>query len=512
MEHEMLAATKIEIDNLLASMPGHVYWLNSDNVYEGCNDNQARSFGLSSRHNITGKRNCDLIMDSQICEIIDKNNLAVIKEGKIQILEERAILHDGIERIYLSHKLPIFDQEQKVIGLLGISLDISEHKKYENDLKIGLEQTNLSLEHIVSNMPNHVYWKNAEGVYLGCNNRQAQTIGFRSGDEVIGKTDFDLPWGREAALVCRENDIRIMEAGASEEIVESAIINGKEQFFLSQKTCLKDSQGKVVGILGISVDITKQKETEKKLVEAKEIAEAANKLKSEFVQNMEHDIRTPFVGILGMTGILNDRETDPDKKEIIKAISACTQELLEYSCGILDFSQIEGGALPVISKKFNLIKLINSIEAIETPAAKMKKLDFTIECDDAMPKSLIGDEYRLKRILLNLLSNAIKFTEKGFVRLSIKWLKKDGRNVALRFIVEDSGIGIEQQKLNIIYERFSRLTPSNKGLYRGQGLGLRIVKQFVEDMDGDIEIRSVLAEGSCFTCAFHFKIPIIEED
>jgi len=378
-------------------------------------------------------------------------------------------------------------------------------------LKEKKTQIDLPLEQIISNMPGHVYWKNKEGVYLGCNNRQAQTIGFRFGHEVIGKTDMDLSWGYEAATACRENDIRIMETGRSEEVLEVAYIDGKEKVFLSQKTPLKNKQGEAVGILGISIDITEQKETEKKLVAAKEAAESANKLKSEFVRNMEHDIRTPFVGILGMTKILDERETDPDKKQMISDISVCAQELLDYSCSILDFSEIEGGYFPISPKKFNVIDLVNSVAAIEIPAAKTKRLDFTVEYDPAMPKVLIGDDYRLKRILINLLSNAIKFTPKGFVRLEIKCLKNEGRKLILRFIVEDSGIGIEKQKLHTIYEKFSRLTPSNQGIHKGQGLGLRIVKQFVEDMDGDIEINSDLGKGTCFTCTFYFKVPIFEE-
>jgi two-component system aerobic respiration control sensor histidine kinase ArcB len=370
------------------------------------------------------------------------------------------------------------------------------------------------MENIIAAMPCWVFWKDSNFVYLGCNDLTARSLKLPSRTCIVGMTDYDFGWSQEVVDAYRKIDEEIVKTGKPQlNFEEEVSFEGSYTFnLLVNKMPIFDDNNRVIGIVGVSVDITEQKRTEKALIAAKEAAELANKLKSEFVLNMEHDIRTPFVGILGMTKILEEFESDPVKKQIITDISSCTQELLDYSCSILDFSEIEDGQRPVLSKQINFKKLMNSVSAIEIPVAKTKCLDFSIKADSNIPNILMGDEYRLKRILINLLSNAIKFTHNGFVRLLVTCLKRADRDIILSFVVEDSGIGIDKTKIDTIYEKFTRLTPSNQGVYKGSGLGLRIVKQFVEDMDGDIEIESVLGEGTRFACTFSFKLPVYAEE
>ena len=247
------------------------------------------------------------------------------------------------------------------------------------------------------------------------------------------------------------------------------------------------------------------------LLKAKSSAEAANTLKIEFIHNMEHDIRTPFSGIYGMAQLLLENETDLMKRDFLQDIVNCAKELLEYSTGILDFSLIESDSLPIVSKKFSINKLLEGLVAMETPPAKVKDLEFTAHCDSNVPDVVMGDRYRLQRILINLVSNAIKFTNQGCVRLSVKLGKIMGpRHIVLCFIIEDTGIGIPKDKQDVIFERFSRLLPSNQRQYKGQGLGLRLVRQFVDEMDGDIELKSAAGKGTTFTCSFTFKLPLVD--
>jgi two-component system, OmpR family, aerobic respiration control sensor histidine kinase ArcB len=504
----------INTKQLITNFPGHLYWLNRQNIYQGCNEQQAKAFGLSSRHKIIGKKNSDLqCLTPEIIEIWDNNNEIVMQKSQMTVFEEPSILKDGCVGMVLSQKIPILDDKGIVIGILGVSLDLSIWKKKELQLQKRIEETDLPLEHIVSHLPGHVYWKNELGVYMGCNNRQAKTLGFINGSEVIGKTDFDLSWGKtlDMAAAYRENDIRIMKNGETSVVEEVALINGKKTVFLSQKTPLKNKEGRIVGILGISFDISRQKKLEKKLVKAKESAEFANQLKSEFVRNMEHDIRTPFSGILGMTKLLEEQEKDPIKLQIIADISCCAQELLTYCCSILDFSKVESGSLPIASRSFYLKDLLESVLKMELPAAKNKNLCITAHLNPAIPSQIIGDDYRLKRILINLLSNAIKFTNHGKICLkinpSIRGLAKTNKRVILKFSIEDTGIGIAKERLKQLCEKFNRLTPSNLGVYKGQGLGLKIVKQFVQEMGGKINVASAPGKGSTFYCFIPFKVP-----
>ena len=372
------------------------------------------------------------------------------------------------------------------------------------------------LENIIALMPGHVYWIDTNGTYLGCNDQQARSAGLTTRKEVIGKRNKDLPWNFHADASPEAIDLinlEIIRTGQPQTIEESAILqDGSHATFLSSKAPLRDEEGSIIGLLGISIDISKQKEAEEKLRKAKDQAEASNRAKSEFVRNMEHDIRTPFNGIWGMANYLAEKETDPKKKELLKDIANCAKELLEYCNDVLDFSKVESCSLPIVSKSFSIPSLVDSVISLETPPAKAKKLKIHAEIDPNVPYVVKGDRYRLQRVLINLLSNAIKFTNDGFVKLIIKVGKDiDKRNIIVRFIVEDSGIGIPEDKQEFIYEKFTRIMPANQGYYKGQGLGLRIVKQFVEEMGGDIDVKSKQLVGSAFYCTLPFRLPLVDD-
>ncbi len=404
----------------------------------------------------------------------------------------------------------LLDQYHHIIG--------GHHEK-----EMSIEQ---SIEHIVNYhhdiinyMPGNVYWLDRNGITVGCNKNVLDMFKFKTHAEFKGLTFEDMgrinKWSFEATQAFKYDTLGVISTGKPKLNIEEPPIphhDGRVIYFLTSRVPLFNQAGLVIGVVGVSIDITERKQMELALLKAKSEAEEANKLKIEFIHNMEHDIRTPFSGIYGIAQILLDQETDEQKKDFLNDIVNCAKELLEYSTGILDFSMVESGLLPIVAKKFNLRKLIDALVAMEKPPAKIKQLTFSASCDEDVPAVIIGDRYRLQRILINLVSNAIKFTEQGYVRISIKLAKRiDARNVILCFIIEDSGIGIPQDKQSIIFERFSRLIPSNQRLYRGQGLGLRLVRQFVGEMDGDIDIKSIPNQGTTFACTFSFKLPLIED-
>jgi two-component system aerobic respiration control sensor histidine kinase ArcB len=250
---------------------------------------------------------------------------------------------------------------------------------------------------------------------------------------------------------------------------------------------------------------------EHELRQAKALAEQANVIKTEFMRNMEHDIRTPFNGVLAMASCLRDLETDVTKKECLSNIADSAQELLDYCNSLLDFSKIAAGMLAVLNKKFDFKKLIYAIIKIELPAAICKKLELKITYADNIPNILVGDYYRLQRILINLISNAIKFTAIGHIQLHVSLLKQNEKSVLLRIIVADTGVGIAPEHHEYIFEKFSRLNLSNKGTYKGLGLGLRIVKQFMQEMGGEIDLLSSIGEGTRFICTIPFELPLTND-
>ncbi|MBU1629332.1 MAG: hypothetical protein KKH06_04560, partial [Gammaproteobacteria bacterium] len=167
------------------------------------------------------------------------------------------------------------------------------------------------------------------------------------------------------------------------------------------------------------------------------------------------------------------------------------------------------GKFPLLEKPFSVRQLVENLQFLEEPAAQAKGLNLTMDYPHALPDILIGDEFRMYRILINLVSNAIKFTEKGSVELRVREIKKDlnKKEILLRFIVKDTGIGIPQDKQEIIFEMFSKLTPSNTGRYQGFGLGLKLVKEFVKDLGGTIKVESAPSKGAIFICTIPFRLP-----
>jgi PAS domain S-box-containing protein len=289
--------------------------------------------------------------------------------------------------------------------------------------------------------------------------------------------------------------------------------DGEVRWIIDRGFPIYDETGACCGVTGVAIDITKEKQAEEALRLAKEEAEKATKLKSEFIRNMEHDVRTPFNGIWGLASYLWEHEPEGEKKELLGDITQSAKELLDYCNGILDFSRIEHGSLPVIEKKFDTKTFMENIIAVETPAAKVKKLELLLDYPSNIPSYVMGDQYRLQRILINLVSNAIKFTKTGYVKLGVKLAKQQSeRIVLLAFSVEDTGIGIPQEKQDFIYEKFAKVNPSNEGIYRGSGLGLRIVKQFIEELNGEIDLESEIKKGSKFICTIPFKLPLVTEE
>ncbi len=404
-------------------------------------------------------------------------------------------------------------------------------EKYQYILGNYVSNKSLTIESIVANivkyyesiincMPGNVYWLDKSGIALGCNANVLTMFGLRSLEEFKGLSFEDMgrigQWTKQAEQSFKNDSLEVVKTGHAKLNIEEPPIphnDGRLIHFLTSRVPLYDQTGNISGIVGISIDITDLKNAQASLKEAKEQAETANQLKTEFIRNMEHDIRTPFAGIWSLAHMLCEQEDDPGKQGLLRVIANSAKTLLDYCNSILDFSKLEAGNSPLLEKKFNLPQLVDEATSIELPAIKAKQLQFQLEYDSTLPKVLIGDPYRLKRILINLLSNAIKFTNEGYIKLRVKLLKNitPRRSVIIRLIIEDSGIGMEKEKQNLIYEKFVRLTSSNQGMYRGLGLGLKVVKQFMDEMGGDIELDSVVNRGTMFMCTLPFKLPLVED-
>jgi two-component system aerobic respiration control sensor histidine kinase ArcB len=364
------------------------------------------------------------------------------------------------------------------------------------------------LDHLLTKMPDHVhfYWKNKAGIYLGCNDAQAKSLGLNNGREVVGKTDFDLPWDKELAKRFWENDLEVLTTGQPKSVEESTLINGEPAVVISLKTPMKDKRGKTSGILGISLDVTAQKRIEKNLIQAKEALEVANEAKQEFLQNMRHDIRTPLSGIVGCAEIIKATAHDPKIKEYAEHLVDSSQALTNLLNEVLELIQVGSQHRPLLKQKFNLAQLIERIISLNQARAAQKNLSLICHYDTNIPPFLIGDSLRLERILLELVTNALNFTQEGKVAVSAKLVRRYHREVILEITVADTGIGIPQEKQSEVFTRFKRLSPAYRGIHpSGAGLGLSIIKQLMDDVDGELYFESMDGKGSTFTCILPLK-------
>ncbi len=235
--------------------------------------------------------------------------------------------------------------------------------------------------------------------------------------------------------------------------------------------------------------------------EARQLAEqaqVANKAKSEFLANMSHELRTPMNAIIGFTSVLLSEELDEQHRQYMKTIDNSARNLLTLINDILDFSKIEAGRLDVENIPFHTPQLLEEISSEMRPLAFNKNIELKINSEQRVPEIMTGDPLRIKQCLINLISNAVKFTEEGAVTLTASFQNESGKEY-ITFKVKDSGIGIPEDKLKLIFKSFSQADGSTSRKYGGTGLGLSITSNLVELMGGEISVESILNQGSTFT-------------
>lgn len=368
------------------------------------------------------------------------------------------------------------------------------------------------MEEIISYMPGHVYWKDIDGTYLGCNMLMAKVLQLDFPEAIIGKQVQDLVSDEINASMVKSIDSAVMINNREVVLEEEGLdLTGKWAFYFTKKQPLHDADGNVVGMLGVSLDITKRKLAEQAAEKAKEEAEAASRAKTEFLANMSHDVKTPISGIIAIAELLAQRFQGDDKK-LIEDVQRCGATLMTFFENCIELSKMDMMQLREVNQAFSMEKIVEAIHTLFVPSATARQLIFNVYFDSQLPAILLGNQINIYRVILNLIGNAIKFTPSGSVSLSVLLDRRiDDENLILKIIVEDTGVGIPKDKQKIIFEKLQRLTPSYYNRQEGHGIGLYIVDQYVQAMRGSIDVDSTEGVGSKFTVTIPLKTAAHDE-
>lgn len=279
--------------------------------------------------------------------------------------------------------------------------------------------------------------------------------------------------------------------------------DGRSIWVQTKWTGVRSEEGVLTRLVGISSNTTKKKETEERLIEAKEKAEEASKMKSDFLASMSHEIRTPMNGVVGVLNLLFDTPLNKEQKDLCQTMKESGKLLLKIIDDILDFSKMDSGEVQIEALDFSVTQLFKSVEAGLSILAQEKGLTLSFHRDSSVPDCVRSDPTRLQQILFNLIGNALKFTQKGGVTVRVKPL--DAEKSLFRFEVSDTGIGIPENKIESLFDPFTQANSSTNRQYGGTGLGLSICRKLSELMGEGVGVKSELGKGSTFYFDVYLK-------
>jgi len=301
-----------------------------------------------------------------------------------------------------------------------------------------------------------------------------------------------------------------MSYGKMAPLVEYQIIDryGQTKWLQQSNVPFYDKEGYPDTVEGIVRDVTELKEALEKVEEEKEKAESASRTKSEFLANMSHEIRTPLNGIMGMLQLMDTEEPPAEQGEYIHAAMQASRRLNNVLSDILDLARVEAGKLSLNHQEFSPAEAMNQVYELFEVTSRHSGVSLEFKTSPSLPRILIGDQARLQQILTNLVGNALKFTHQGHVTIEATMLplSRPGK-CSLLFSVEDTGVGIPEDKMHVLFDSFSQVNEGYTRQYQGAGLGLSICKRLCELMNGSISVDSSPGEGTTFFVSLPFEIP-----
>ena len=374
--------------------------------------------------------------------------------------------------------------------------------KTQQDLNKRLQKSEAKYRKIIEGADDMIYEVDEKGYFTFMNPSMSKVTGYVMKEEPIS---FTSPIPMEflpTQLAFFRNQFKTQTPITYSEF--PIYTKSGTTIWIGQKTNMFfNKNGRMVNALCLARDISAQKETEERLIEAKDRAIKASLVKAQFLSSMSHEIRTPMNAVIGLVHLLLQEDPRKDQVDHLKTLMFSAENLLKLINNILDFSKIEAGKIDIIHKEFNLKDIVNSLNHGFSMQAKEKQITFEVNLDHRIPNTIIGDPLRISQILNNLVSNAVKFTDNGGVTVYITPRIITDQFIDIYFAIRDTGIGIPKEKLSAVFEDFIQVNEDT--LRQGTGLGLSITKELLELQGSRIQLESTYGEGSTFYFTLRFK-------
>jgi PAS domain S-box-containing protein len=488
-----------QLTALVNSIPDHVWVIDAQGRYVVANPAFLAVHDLRLDQ-VLGKNPVEIFNEELSAQYMEAD-LHMMRSRQGQVREDAFVHPSSGETLYTElAKTPLIDAQGQLLGLAGLSRDVTERKRAQQTLA----HQEALLSALFNSIQDHIWVIGSNGRYQLGNTAFLQAHNLTQ-EQLRGSHPSDF-FGAERGTRYHDSNVQVMQLGVTQvrEDVVPHPQTGEPMYLELVKTPMRDAQGQAIGLVGIARDITARKQGELALLQAKDSAEAAERAKAEFLANMSHEIRTPMNAVIGMSDLLQETELSAEQREFADTIRTSGEQLLSLINDILDFSKIESGHLTLEQVPVSLGDCVETALDLTAKPATTKGVDLLYWIDDEVPRTVLGDATRLRQIFVNLISNAVKFTHAGEVVVTLTRKLSESGEPLLHASVRDTGIGIPADRVNKLFQVFSQVDSSTTRHYGGTGLGLAICKRLVQLMGGHIWVESELGHGS----NFQFEIPM----